>query len=391
MPVFELAVTAEDAGVINTEDATLRADADLQITGPVDAVRVEGEVRTRRGVIYIPELAEFGGGEVVNLDDPVVSDRLDPSLDARRAVLTEQATLVENLEVDIDVIIDRDVWLRSTEANVEIYTPPDVGPLHVWMRGMADEIRLNGTVNTDRGRYEFMSRRFDLTRGSVTFQGGDEINPILQVAAEHEIQLPGEAAFAIRITLGGTAQDLEITLDSDAQPPISQTDLLSFLAFGRDASTLTAPQASSLSGQGSGSGALVGNVAAMATQQLAAVALGALVSDFEQDAARSLGLDVLRITPADLPADIFTGSYIDVLRGTHIEAGSYVIPDIFVSAEFRPTFVQPGLRFEYRFGPGYQATTTWRARYLPNAPTLISREPETAGVLGVFLSREWRF
>lgn len=391
MPVFELAVTAEDAGVINTEDATLRADADLQITGPMDAVRVEGEVRTRRGVIYIPELAEFGGGEVVNLDDPVVSDRLDPSLDARRAVLTEQATLVENLEVDIDVIIDRDVWLRSTEANVEIYTPPDVGPLHVWMRGMADEIRLNGTVNTDRGRYEFMSRRFDLTRGSVTFQGGDEINPILQVAAEHEIQLPGEAAFAIRITLGGTVQDLEIALDSDAQPPISQTDLLSFLAFGRDASTLTAPQASSLSGQGSGSGALVGNVAAMATQQLAAVALGALVSDFEQDAARSLGLDLLRITPADLPADIFTGSYIDVLRGTHIEAGSYVIPDIFVSAEFRPTFVQPGLRLEYRFGPGYQATTTWRARYLPNAPTLISREPETAGVLGVFLSREWRF
>src|SRR5690625_6053734 len=107
----------------------------------------------------------------------------------------------------------------------------------------------------------------------------------------------------------------------------------------------------------------------MATQQLAAVAVGALVSDFEQDAARSLGLDLLRITPADLPADIFTGSYIDVLRGTHIEAGSYVIPDIFVSAEFRPTFVQPGLRFEYRFGPGYQATTTWRARYLPNAPT----------------------
>src|SRR5690625_7370938 len=107
----------------------------------------------------------------------------------------------------------------------------------------------------------------------------------------------------------------------------------------------------------------------MATQQLAAVALGALVSDFEQDAARSLGLDVLRITPADLPADIFTGSYIDVLRGTRIEAGSYVIPDIFVSAEFRPTFVQTGLRLEYRFGPGYMAQTTWRERYQPISPT----------------------
>src|SRR5690625_7043302 len=49
MPVFELAVTAEDAGVVNTEDATLRADADLQITGRMDAVRAAGGVRTRRG------------------------------------------------------------------------------------------------------------------------------------------------------------------------------------------------------------------------------------------------------------------------------------------------------------------------------------------------------
>src|SRR5690625_7483812 len=99
-------------------------------TDPYDSYFGEGKTLSRRGVIYIPELAEFGGGEVVNLDDPVVSDRLDPSLDARRAVLTEQATLVETLEVDIDVLTDRDVWLRSPDAHVESYTAPDVGPRH---------------------------------------------------------------------------------------------------------------------------------------------------------------------------------------------------------------------------------------------------------------------
>ncbi len=376
---------------MNTRDVELQLDADLEITGAMDGIAITGDVRTRHGIIYIPELAEFGGGDVVNLDDPAIAQRADTLLEAQRQVVTERSELMENLELDLTVQIDRDVWLRSSEANVEIYTPEETGPLQVRMTGLQDMPTIEGTINTDRGRFEYASRRFLLTRGAVTFMGEDELNPILQVAAEYEVQVPGSEAFIIRIIIGGSLQQPEIALESTAQPPISQSDLLSFLVFGRDASSLLQSGGSSISGQGTAGGGLVGNVAGLATQQYAAVALEALVSRVESDLARDLGVDVLRITPADLPPELFTGSYLDVLRGTEIEVGSYVAPRLFISAQARPTFVYPGLRIQYRTRRGLEWSTSWQPQYLPEFPTLREREANRTNVFGSFLSREWRF
>lgn len=390
-PEFDLQVEARETWVMDTRDVRLQVDADLEVVGPMDGVEISGEVRTRRGVIYIPDLADFGGPDIVNLDDPAIFERADTLLEAQRQVVTERSELVENLQLDIDVQIDRDVWLRSSEANVEIYTPPEVGPLHVRMTGLQDMPSIEGTINTDRGQYEYASRRFTLTRGAVTFMAAEEINPILQVAAEHEVQVPGRETFNIRIVIGGTLQQPEITLESTAQPPISQSDLLSFLVFGRDASSVVRTRGSAISGQGSAGGGLVGNVAGLATQQYAAIALEALVSRVESDLSREIGVDVFRITPADLPPELFTGGYMDVLRGTEIEIGSYIAPRLFIAAQARPTFVYPGLRAEYRTRRGFEWSTSWQPRYLPEFPTLREREADRANVFGSYVYREWRF
>jgi translocation and assembly module TamB len=388
-PIFTLDIEARDALVINTDDASLELDANLTVGGTLARMEIAGEVRTRRGVIYIPELAEFGSTQVVSLHAPASGRVGDEFLEQIRA-LQRPTPLLDRLSVDVAVLIDRDVWLRSSEANVEIYTPREVGPLHIRLNG-ADGIALEGTVSTDRGQYEFMSRRFELTRGAVTFTRDPDINPVLQIAGEHEIRLPGREAFDLRVLLGGTLRDLEITLESNAQPPIAQTDLLSYLAFGRDANALLHRQGSALSGQGGDAGELVGNVAGMATQQLGTVALNALVNDLEADLMRQLRLDVFRITPADLPPDMFTGSYIDVLRATEIEAGRYVSPRLFVAGQVVGGLVRPGIRVEYTTPFGVRWLTSWQARWLPTEPTLTERDPQRAGVLGSFLRREWRF
>jgi translocation and assembly module TamB len=390
-PVFNLDVTARETWVIDTDDARLMVNADLAIAGPLDGIRVTGDVRTRRGVIYIPELSDFGGGQVVNLEDPGTFARVDTLFAAERELMEPGSPLLENMRLDLALQVDRDVWLRSTEANVEIYTPEEVGPLRVSMNGGPGALSLEGTINTDRGEYEFMGRRFRLTRGGVTFTGGPELNPILQLAAEHEVRLPGREAFEIRVVISGTLEDLTIALESSSQPPISQTDLMSYLAFGRDASSLLPVQGSGLSGQGTQSGALVGNVAGLVTQQLAAVAMEAFVKELESDAARSLGLDVIRITPADLPAEVFTGNYLDVLRGTEVEAGRYINERLFVAGQARAARVPPGIRVEYRTPQGLQWVVSWQPRFLPSEPSLDQREPQTASVLGSFLFREWRF
>jgi translocation and assembly module TamB len=387
-PVFDLTVNSDASRVINTKDAELYIDADLRIGGRLSALVVTGNIHTRRGVIYIPELAELGAGNLVSLDDPGTFRRMGEAFQAERQRRVESLSPLANALVEVGVVVDRDVWVRSTEANVEIYTPPEVGPLRIRMDGGNGDLRLEGSISTDRGEYEFMSRRFNMTRGAVTFVGETPINPLLQIAAEHEVRLPGREAFQIRVLLGGTPQDLTITLESTSQPPISQSDLLSYVAFGRDASSLLYQQGSALSGEG-GAGGVVGSVAAIATQQLAGVAIDAALNEVERDVARELRLDVFRITPADLPTEVLTGSYADVFRGMEIEAGRYIRPRLFVGAQSRAW--RPGVRVEYRTPRGYTWETALQPRFLPSEPTLTETDPRRVGVLGSFLFREWRF
>jgi translocation and assembly module TamB len=390
-PTFDMHVEARDARVLDNDEGKLTVDADLDVKGPFDDVAVTGQVTTRRGVIYIPELQDLGETSVVALDEPATFERVDTLLAARRDLLLERHPLLSAIHVDIGVTVNRDVWLRSLETNVEIYTPPELGPMRVQLDGEQRALILEGIINTDRGEYEFMTRPFQLTRGSVTFLGDRELDAVLQVAAEHEVRIPGRQAFAIRVLLGGTLRAPTITMESTAQPPISQTELLTYVALGPHAGAVLPVQGSALSSQGDPNGDFVGNAAALATQQIASAAVGTVLNDIEGEAARSLGVDVLRITPADLPNELFQGKVGDVLLGTEIEIGSYVTPRLFASAQTLATFVRPGARLEYLSPNGFRWITTWQPRYLPSEPTLAEQDPLSKSVFGLLLRREWRF
>jgi translocation and assembly module TamB len=389
-PGFDLTVTAENAWAMRTDDIQLRVDADLEVRGPFDRVAITGQARTRRGVIYVPESR---GKALVDLDDPDLLEELEGRLLAEAAELIRTPSpLLANLEVAVDLHISPDTWVRSTDMNVEIYTPDDLGPLRVELDQQAGRLTLEGTVNSDRGEYSFMSRRFQVTRGSATFVGASEPDPILQIAAEHEVRLPGREAFAIRIVLGGTMLRPTLTVESDARPPIAQTDLFTYIALGRSGGALLQQQGSALSGHGGPTGDLVGNVAGLATVQMAALAANVALDEFESEMARELGLDVLHIAPADLPAELFTGRFADLLRGTEVEAGRYIGPRLFASLRTRlTTETRPGATVEYSTPGGYRFTTSLDPRFLPAEPTLRDVDPQRASVFGAFVFREWRF
>jgi len=174
---------------------------------------------------------------------------------------------------------------------------------------------------------------------------------------------------------------------SDAQPPIPQSDLLSYLAFGRSSSSLLQLEAS---GVGS-SNNLIGAGAALATQQLAGVALGVLADQAAGEAARSFGADVFNITPADVQTDV--GGF---LRGTEIEFGKYIKSHTFIGLQVRPdpeALKRPGIYLQHRFGGlhGYRLETSFEPRFVLREPSLALQQPTTTSVFGLFLIREWRF
>jgi hypothetical protein len=126
--------------------------------------------------------------------------------------------------------------------------------------------------------------------------------------------------------------------------------------------------------------------------QMAALAANALLDQFESQMARELGLDVLHIAPADLPAELFEGRIGDLLRGTEVEAGRYIGPRLFAAVRSRLTWeTRPGATVEYSTPAGYRWTTSLEPRFLPREPTLRDVDPERANVFGAFMFREWRF
>jgi translocation and assembly module TamB len=387
-PGFALVLAARDARVLDNEMGRLRADADLAIDGPFDAVRVTGDVHLREGVIRPPATDP----RVIDLDDPRISALIASSGIAPEG-LGEGNALVDNLRVEVGVRIARNTWVRTPEANVEIHTPEETGALALRMARGEQTLALEGTVVTDRGEYEFSGRRFELSHGSVTFLGTPEINPLLQITAEHEVPQRGREALAIQINVAGTLQEPRITLESNAQPPLSQSDLLSYLAFGRSSSALLQQGGSGLDQEGGGGS---GNVGALATQKLTAVALGALVNDavtdLERGGAREFGLDVFRISPTDLPSELRLDGASNLLRGTELEAGRYLTSRWFVAGQGRATAL-PGVRVEYRTPAGFRWMTTWEPRYQPAEPSFSTADEVVAQrrVLGTFLFWEWRY
>jgi translocation and assembly module TamB len=288
------------------------------------------------------------------------------------------------MRMDVDLRVDRDVFVRSADYNIEVYSD---GDLAIHVNRAKESLVLDGILLSERGVYRFLSKRFEITRGSATFANSEELNPTLQVSGGYEVRLPGREALNIRILVGGTLRNPQISLQSDAQPPLTQSDLLSYLAFGRSSSSLLQLEGSGLSSSNN----VVGAGAALASRQLAAVALGVLTEQVSGEAARSLGVDVFDITPADVQTDV--GSF---LRGTELEAGKYIKSHTFLALQVRPdpaALQRPGVLLQHRFGGlrGYSLETSLQPRYLLKEPTLDLPVPTTTSVFSFFLIRNWRF
>lgn len=385
-PRFDLTLASRRALLLDNERGRVRADADLVLRGALDSAAVEGTARLREGVVRAPDVGETR--RFTALDTPEVRSIVS-SADASE-LIPEPNPLLENLRMDLGVRVDRNNWVRNSEANVEVHTPDEGEPLRVRLNMDEPGLVLDGVINADRGSYTFSGRVFTLTTGTATFLPGGELDPLLQLTANYEIPRAGQEALVIQIHVTGSLSDPRVALESSAQPPLPESDLLSYLAFGRSSSTLLGSGRSGLSGGNGGIGGL-------AQQQLASLAIGALldelVADLEREGSQA-GLDVFRVHPADLPPELaFSGQFGNFLRGTELVMGKYLGSRLFLAAQGRPTTeAWPGFRVEYTAPNGFSWESFWEPRYLPVEPSLsVEQSARSSRVLGSFLFWRRRF
>jgi len=104
------------------------------------------------------------------------------------------------------------------------------------IQGPTGDPSISGELSVVRGHFNFLGKRFNLTRGVVSFLGDVPPSPILSVTAEASTK--EMTAF---LELSGKVDSPELSLTS--QPPLPDDEILSRLLFGRTVTQITPLQA----------------------------------------------------------------------------------------------------------------------------------------------------
>jgi translocation and assembly module TamB len=162
----------------------------------------------------------------------------------------------EALETEIGLAIPSNLVLRGTDLK-PANAPIDIGDMNVTVGGALQlkkragerTFEILGEVNTVRGSYTFQGRRFDIMRdGRIRFQGGNEIDPILDLRARRII-----AGVETYVRVQGSMRQPELSFSSN--PPLEQADILSLIIFNQPVNELGEGQQVSLAER---AGALAG-------------------------------------------------------------------------------------------------------------------------------------
>jgi translocation and assembly module TamB len=273
---LDLSFNASQALLLNRDDITARVTGPLKVRSDGRNGTISGDLRLDKGSFT---LGRASAAAAV------------PQLQVRHVGLDEE---------DVIETADLHPWKLDLEVAGNDLRARGLGIDSIWrtnlhVGGTADAPRFTGRADLVRGDYDFAGRNFRLDRGVIRFRGESPPDPLLDIRAEANVQ-----GLNANVVVGGTGLHPEITFASVPQLP--QDELLSRILFGTSITNLSAPEALQLA------------------SAVAALQSGSGNLDPINSVRRAVGLDRLRI----LPADIATG------QKTAVAAGKYVTRKLFV-------------------------------------------------------------
>ena len=282
---------AESARLLDRDDIAAAVTGELAIRSDGDGGAISGDVRLAAGRFRLGSAT--AAAQVARLNVREINRIGDDSEPAIRRVAPWRLAL--------GVTAPNRLTVTGLGMNSEWRASLQVA-------GTVTEPSITGEATLLRGTYDFAGRRFDLIRGNIRFAGETPVNPQLDIAAEARVR-----GLAAQIRVTGRSQRPEIAFTST--PALPQDELLSRILFGTSITNLSAPEAVQLASA----------IASLNDPRGGLDPINAL--------RRSIGLDRLRILPADVTQGI----------GTQFAAGKYLGRHVYVEV--------------VTDGRGYSATT----------------------------------
>jgi translocation and assembly module TamB len=288
--VLDLAVASRRALLVNRPDLIATVSSDLKITGATaSGIDVSGPITVDRAEISIGanQPASYPTIAVREINGPRAANA--PAQLAPRAAPRSSSGMPVRLALTVRA--PQAVFVRGRGLEAE----------------MGGEVQVNGNpaapsvvggLTLRRGDFTLAGRRLVFSRGIVTLDNLDRIDPALDFVASTSVN-----STTIQVAITGTSRAPTITISSI--PPLPQDEAMALLLFGKPASSLSALELiqvaqtlAELSGR----------------EPPGTSALGRL--------RQSLGLDKLRVGSSDSSSN----------SPVSIEAGRYVAPGVYVGA-----------------------------------------------------------
>jgi hypothetical protein len=388
-PQLDLLVSFDRFQAVDRRDMESTISGEFALTGRYRLPVAEGTIRVDEGTLFVEEFER--ASSIVDLTDPMLyadGFAVDTTVFVSQPVLAGlRNPFLDNLRLNIDMSVPRDMWLRSGVMNVEMG-----GDLIVVYDRREGDLVLIGELQALRGSYVLVGRTFEVTGGTVAFVGQPGVNPALDIQARSRIRRPDDDPLEIIATVQGTLIQPVVSLSSE-EAGLAQSDLISYLVFGVSSGQL-GPGAPGASGLGQD----------LVFDSGLTLATGALASQVGTMLAQGVGLDYFAISQGNTFGDQnFAQNF---LSSAQFEVGRYVGEDVFVVLVLsRPSSGAPsvanegsgsdllrGVRVEWALTDNTFVEGFFEDRFLRSGSGGLGVTGlEGAKVLGFLVIREWGY
>lgn len=236
-PILSMELNASNfLAIDNPTFLTLEVSGKGNLDGPVFGSTLTGDITANSGVLHFADLLTK---RIVNLSDPSVQSLVDTTLiRTQKLGAAFSNVFLDSLRIqDLRLTVGDQFWLRSSDANIQLEGS-------VLANKVGKQYVFDGTFTALRGTYTlhigFVTRDFQVERGTVRYFGTPDLNAELDITARHEVQTVAED-IPIIAHITGTLLLPKLSLESTLRPEPTESELVSYLMFGRASPELAGP------------------------------------------------------------------------------------------------------------------------------------------------------
>jgi translocation and assembly module TamB len=231
----DMSVKAKDFFVSRHRNHEIQINSDAWVRMKNEVPEFGGTLRVLRSRFYLPALLKMGGSSDINKPmlvraleqqeaDSVLLSKKDTVSVFQRDTLPDN-DMMKKLTGTLNVVIPRNTWIKSEDMNLELHGDFDLLKNSTYFE-------IFGSLGISRGNYTLYGRKLIIQEGQLTFQGGEKINPRINIEASYKFRGKDKQKNELIMKAAGTAfePDLSFTLNGTN---ITERDAMAYLIFNQ--------------------------------------------------------------------------------------------------------------------------------------------------------------